>query len=104
MPATRRTNRRAVSKRRPASRRPSRSRRPARTHALRDRAAEQLRGHFIDVVAVGLAAAGSITALALATDLVGPVGHLIDVAATSALGAGAGMLPLGCFAVAVLLL
>jgi S-DNA-T family DNA segregation ATPase FtsK/SpoIIIE len=58
----------------------------------------------IDVVAVGLAALGSITALALATDLVGPAGRLLDVATTSALGRGAGMLPVGCFAVAVLLL
>jgi S-DNA-T family DNA segregation ATPase FtsK/SpoIIIE len=104
VPTTRRTNRRAPAKRRPAKRRPAGARRPARGQALRDRAAEQLRGHVIDVVAVGLAALGSITALALATDLVGPVGRLIDVAATSALGRGAGMLPVGCFAVAVLLL
>jgi S-DNA-T family DNA segregation ATPase FtsK/SpoIIIE len=104
VPTTRRTNRRATARRRPAKRRPAGARRPARGQALRDRAAEQLRGHVIDVVAVGLAALGSITALALATDLVGPVGRLIDVAATSALGRGAGMLPVGCFAVAVLLL
>jgi S-DNA-T family DNA segregation ATPase FtsK/SpoIIIE len=104
VPTTRRTNRRAAAKRRPAKRRPGGARRPARGQALRDRAAEQLRGHVIDVVAVGLAAFASITALALATDLVGPVGRLIDVAATSALGRGAGMLPVGCFAVAVLLL
>ncbi len=105
VPATRRTTRRAPSRRRPATkRRPTGARRPARVHALRDRAAEQLRGHVIDVVAVGLAAAGSITSLALATDLVGPIGRLIDVGATSALGRGAGMLPVGCFAVAVLLL
>jgi DNA segregation ATPase FtsK/SpoIIIE, S-DNA-T family len=104
VPTTRRTTRRAPAKRRPATRRPRRARRPARGQALRDRAAEQLRGHLVDVVAVGLAALGSITALALATDLVGPIGRLIDVAATSALGRGAGMLPVGCFAISVLLL
>jgi S-DNA-T family DNA segregation ATPase FtsK/SpoIIIE len=59
---------------------------------------------MVDVVAVTLAAVGSIAALALATDLVGPAGRLIDTAATSALGRGAFMLPVGCFAVAVLLL
>jgi DNA segregation ATPase FtsK/SpoIIIE, S-DNA-T family len=75
-----------------------------RRSALRDRAREQLHGHVVDVVAVSLAAVGSITALALATDLVGPAGHVIDVVTTSALGRGAGMLPVVCFVVAVLLL
>ncbi|HZR14648.1 MAG TPA: DNA translocase FtsK [Acidimicrobiia bacterium] len=108
MPSTRRSSKRrgrGRTGRRPSGRRPVGARPPVpRRPRLRDRAAEQLEGHVVDVVAVTLAAVGSIAALALATDLVGPAGRLIDTATTSALGRGAFMLPVGCFAVAVLLL
>ncbi|HEY7438662.1 MAG TPA: DNA translocase FtsK 4TM domain-containing protein [Acidimicrobiia bacterium] len=83
------------------NRRTSRSRRGA---AIRDTAREQLRGHGADGAAVLLLALGALSAFALATDLIGPLGGALARGITALLGNGAFLVPCACFAGAVLLL
>ena len=77
---------------------------PKRTAAVREAARTQLRPHRTDAVALGLLALGALTALALATDLAGPVGRAISDGFTALLGNGACLVPAGLTVTAVLLL
>ncbi len=64
----------------------------------------QLGGHVADAAGIALLALGCLTALALATDLAGPVGRTIDSGTGTVLGHGAFLVPLACVAAAALLL
>jgi DNA segregation ATPase FtsK/SpoIIIE, S-DNA-T family len=72
--------------------------------ALREAARTQLQGHGTDAVALALIALAALTGLALATDLVGPLGRALASGTTAALGNGAVLAPLALLAVAGLLL
>ncbi|HEX5614502.1 MAG TPA: DNA translocase FtsK 4TM domain-containing protein [Acidimicrobiia bacterium] len=93
----------ARSKRRPAARR-SRPARPARVPGrLRTELADQLGGHTTDVVAISFAVLGALSALAMVSDVTGPVGRAIDTAGAVSLGIGRGLVPLALFVAAGLL-
>jgi S-DNA-T family DNA segregation ATPase FtsK/SpoIIIE len=71
---------------------------------VREAARTQLRPHRTDAVALGLLAFAAVSALALATDLAGPVGRAVADGFTALLGNGACLLPAGLTVTAVLLL
>ncbi|HUI49899.1 MAG TPA: DNA translocase FtsK [Acidimicrobiia bacterium] len=66
--------------------------------AWRDELSEQLAGHRVDALAIGLAVFGVLSLLAILSDLVGPVGHGIDTAAAALLGRGKVLIPLASLA------
>ncbi len=104
------TKKRAPAKRRApkARRRPTTTRRgPARPSAAvraREAIGRQLGSHTADVVGILLMAFGALTALALATNLVGPIGRALASGITFFLGGGAFLVPVACFGAAVLVL
>ncbi len=102
--------RRATRKRVPAklSRASSSRRRPPARLSLATRAREvigrQLGGHTADVVGIVLMALGALSALALATNLVGPIGRALASGITFFLGGGAFLVPVACFTASILVL
>src|SRR5258708_24729818 len=66
----------------------------------RDELSEQLAGHRIDALAIGLAVFGLLSLLAIFSDLVGPVGRGIDAAAAGLLGRGKVLVPIASLAAA----
>jgi len=80
------------------------AKRAPRRSQLGDAARTQLRGHGADAVALGLIALGAISALALATDLAGPVGRTLADGVTALLGNGAFFVPVSLGVAALLLL
>src|SRR5204862_6510890 len=66
--------------------------------AWRDELAEQLADHRIDALAIGLAAFGLLSLLAMSSDLVGPVGRGVDTGAALLLGRGKGLVPIASLA------
>ncbi|MGZ8734319.1 MAG: DNA translocase FtsK 4TM domain-containing protein, partial [Acidimicrobiia bacterium] len=99
VPAKRRVKR---SRRRPTTRRPPA--RPSAASRARDAIGRQLGSHTADMVGIVLMAIGALTALALATNLVGPIGRALASGITFFLGGGAFLVPLGCFGAAILVL
>jgi S-DNA-T family DNA segregation ATPase FtsK/SpoIIIE len=95
---------RSRSRRRSSRARKRRAGRSGRGAAITETAREQLRGHGADGAAVLLLALGALSALALATDLIGPLGGALAHGITALLGNGAFLVPCACFAGAVLLL
>jgi S-DNA-T family DNA segregation ATPase FtsK/SpoIIIE len=95
---------RTRSRRRSSRARKRRAGRSRRGAAITEAAREQLRGHGADGAAVLLLALGALSALALATDLIGPLGGALARGITALLGNGAFLVPCACFAGAVLLL
>ncbi|MSO38112.1 MAG: DNA translocase FtsK [Acidimicrobiia bacterium] len=80
------------------------AKKPTKRSALGDSAREQLQGHGVDAIALGLIAGFLITALALATDMAGPIGSGIAAAVTAMLGNGAFLIPASFLAAALLLI
>jgi S-DNA-T family DNA segregation ATPase FtsK/SpoIIIE len=70
---------------------------------VREAARTQLRGHGTDALALGVLVLGLLSALALATQLTGPIGQALGDALTALLGNGAFLVPLSLLATAVLL-
>src|SRR3954464_11904343 len=68
--------------------------------AWRDELSEQLADHRIDALAIGLAAFGLLSLLAMFSDVVGPVGRGIDAAAGGLLGRGKVLVPIATLAAA----
>ncbi len=84
----------------------ARGRAPEPTRLARGREAfgAQLGDHRADFFAVVLIVLGTLTTLALATDLAGPVGVGARTAGRALLGFGQPLIPLSCFAVAGLVI
>src|SRR5690349_4643098 len=68
--------------------------------AWRDELSEQLADHRIDAVAIGLVVFGLLSLLAIFSDVVGPVGRGIDLAAAGLLGRGKVLIPVATLAAA----
>ena len=80
------------------------SARPApKQSRVREAARTQLRGHGTDALALGVLVLGLLSALALATDLTGPIGRALGDGLTALLGNGAFLVPVSLLAAAVLL-
>ena len=76
---------------------------PVEKHSrVREAAKTQLRGHGADALAIGVMVIGLLSALALATELTGPVGSALGDGLTALLGNGAFLIPLSLIAFAVL--
>ncbi|MCU1456699.1 MAG: FtsK/SpoIIIE family proteinFtsk gamma protein [Actinomycetia bacterium] len=73
---------------------------PTRLARSREAFGAQLGDHRADFFAVVLIVLGALSALALATDLAGPVGVGARTAGRALLGFGQPLIPIGCFAVA----
>jgi S-DNA-T family DNA segregation ATPase FtsK/SpoIIIE len=72
--------------------------------AFRQAARTQLEGHGADAFALFLVAFAALSALALASDLAGPLGRELSAGITAVLGNGAFLVPLALFAIAALML
>jgi S-DNA-T family DNA segregation ATPase FtsK/SpoIIIE len=68
--------------------------------AWRDELSEQLADHRIDALAIGLVVLGLLSLLAMFSNVVGPVGRGIDVAAAGLLGRGKVLVPIATLAAA----
>src|SRR5450755_3933632 len=93
--ASRRQSKSARARKRSKARVRARSR-----AAWRGELSEQLADHRIDALAIGLAAFGVLSLLAMFSDLVGPVGRGIDAAAAALLGRGKVLVPIASLAAA----
>jgi len=71
---------------------------------MRSAVGRQLGGHVADVVGIAFLALGSLAALALATDLAGPIGAAVADGITFLLGRGAFLVPVAFLVTAVLVL
>jgi S-DNA-T family DNA segregation ATPase FtsK/SpoIIIE len=91
--ASRRQSKSARARKRSKARVRARSR-----AAWRGELSEQLADHRIDALAIGLAAFGVLSLLAMFSDLVGPVGRGIDAAAAALLGRGKVLVPIASLA------